>query len=355
MEWLSVREVHISGGIRALSYDRSCNFLYPGNMTGEKIAIEIQKYSSLFSDIRRLGLEVVGCDFFTGAPSEAPPEWRSKSSSSSGWLTWEQCRDWSFIANGAFRGGDSKLYDIATRISHQLRSCEWRVRQLSESYMDQLNAKLKSGNFKSDQRFLDGFTEICYLAAQTFLVDACTLRDYLIEFYWHVKPTSAANITSIGSLLKHWKKSPPLDSHGLKIQEISSEGGWLDLLGSYRNLIIHAAPLATAGATLYAVTGVVQLSSSGYLPFVKLPLPSDPGKLKDDRNSGKHFDDPELRRARFYNIIESAEAASALDSLSYANSCLEKLSIWAASLAELSPVEAEMPVIVPIAGSLKIT
>lgn len=355
MEWLSVREVHISGGIRVLSYDRSCNFLYPGDMAGEKTTIEIQKYSSLFSDIKRLGLEVVGCDFFTGSHLEAPPEWRSKPSSSLGWLTWEQGRDWSFIAHGAFRKGDSKLYDVATRISHQLRSCEWRVRQLSESYMDQLNSKLKSGDFKSDQRFLDGFTELCYLAAQTFLIDACTLRDYLIEFYWHVKPTGTANITSIGSLLKHWKKTPPLDPHGVKIQEISSKGNWLDILGSYRNLIIHAAPLATAGATLYAITGTVQLSNSEYLPFVKLPLPSDPAKLKDDRSSGKHFDDPSLRRARFHNIIESTEAVSALDSLTYANSCLEKLSIWAASLAELSPVEAEMPVIVPIAGSLKIT
>lgn len=355
MEWLSVREVHISGGIRVLSYDKSSNFLLPGDMTGEKKTIEIQRYNSLFADIKRLGLEIVGCDFFTGPHTEARPEWRIKPSSGSGWLTWEQGRDWSFIANGAFKKGDSKLYDIATRVSHQLRSCEWRVRQLSESYMDQLNSKLKSGDFKPDQRFLDRCTELCYLAAQTFLIDACTLRDYLIEFYWHVKPTDTKNITSIGPLLSHWKKAPPLDSHGVKIQEISSQGNWLDILGTYRNLIIHAAPLATAGATLYAITGTVQLSNSEYLPFVKLPLPSDPGKLKEDRSSGKHFDDPSLRQARFHNIIESAEAASALDSLTYAHSCLEKLSIWAASLAELSPVEAEIPVIVPIAGSLKIT
>ena len=354
MEWLSVREVHISGGIRVFSYDRSCNYLYPGDMTGEKTAIEIQKYSSLFSDIRSLGLEVVGCDFFTGSRSEARPEWRFKPSSGLGWLTWEQGRDWSFIANGAFRAGDSKLYDIATRISHQLRSCEWRVRQLSESYMDQLNGKLKSGDFKADQRFLDGYTELCYLAVQTFLVDACALRDYLVEFYWYVKSIGEVSITSIGSLLRYWRKTPPLDPHGVKIQEISSSGGWLDILGSYRNLIIHAAPLATAGATLYAVAGAVKLSNSEYLPFVKLPLPSDPERLKEERNSGRYFDDPALRRARFHNIIESAEALSAPDSLTYASSCLEKLSAWAASLAELSPVEVEIPVIIPIAGSFKI-
>ncbi|MGQ3319112.1 hypothetical protein ACT4MW_07200 [Pseudomonas brassicacearum subsp. neoaurantiaca] len=339
MEWLAAREVHISGGIRVLSYGGSCNFLYPGDMTGEKKAIQIQTYTSLFSDIRRLGLEVVGCDFFTGPHSHARPEWRIKSSLGSDWLTWDQGRDWSFIAHGAFKKGDSKLYDIATRISHQLRSCEWRVRQLSESYMDQLNAKLQSGDFKDGQRFLDGFTELCYLAAQTFLIDACTLRDYLIEFYWHVKPTGSAKITSIGSLCSHWKKTPPTDPHGLEIQKISSPGNWLDILGSYRNLIIHAAPLATAGATLYSIAGIVKLSNSESLPFVKLPLPSDPGKLKDDRNSGKHFDDPSLRRARFHNIIEKADAVSALDSLTYANSCLEKLSVWAASLAELSPVK----------------
>jgi hypothetical protein len=141
--------------------------------------------------------------------------------------------------------------------------------------------------------------------------------------------------------------------HGLEIQKISSPGNWLDTLGSYRNLIIHAAPLATAGATLYAITGIVNLSNSESLPFVKLPLPSDPGKLKNDRNSGKHFDDPSLRRARFNNIIERDDAISALDSLTYAHTCLGKLSIWAASLAELSPVKAEIPVIVPIPGSFK--
>ncbi len=80
MEWLAAREVHISGGIRVLSYGGSCNFLYPGDMTGEKKAIQIQTYTSLFSDIRRLGLEVVGCDFFTGPHSHARPEWRIKSS-----------------------------------------------------------------------------------------------------------------------------------------------------------------------------------------------------------------------------------------------------------------------------------
>ncbi|MFK0271813.1 hypothetical protein [Pseudomonas asiatica] len=354
MEWLAVREVHISGGIRVLSYDKSCNFLYPGDMTGERKAIEINTYTSLFSDIRNLGLEVVGCDFFTGSHAQARPEWRVKPSLGSGWLTWDQGRDWSFIAHGAFKKNDSQLYDIATRISHQLRSCEWRVRQLSEAYMDQLNSKLQSGDFKDGQRFLDGYTELCYLAAQTFLIDACTLRDYLIEFYWYVKPTGPANITSIGALCSHWKKNPPTDPHGVEIQKVSSAGNWLDTLGSYRNLIIHAAPLATAGATLYAITGIAKLSDGQSLPFVKLPLPSNPGKLKADRTSGKHFDDPSLHRARFHNIIEKADAVTALDSLSYAHSCMEKLSIWAASLAELSPVEAEMPVVVPVPGSFKI-
>lgn len=347
-----MREVHISGGVRVFSYNKSSNYLYPGDMGGEKTAIEVKAYGALFSKIKSLGLEIVGCDFFTH--SITLPEWRSKASTGSAWLTWEQGRDWSFIAQGAFKSGDSRLYDIAARISHQLRSCEWRVRQLSESYMDQLNDKLKSGDFKSCQRFRDGYTEQCYLAVQAFFIDACTLRDYLVEFYWYVISKGDTRITSIGSLVKSWRKIPPIDLHGISIQEISAKGGWLDVLGNYRNLIIHAAPLAMAGKTLYAVAGILSLSNSVSLPFVKLPLPSDPERLKEERISGRYFDDPLLNRARLHNMIERDEALLAPDSLDYASSCLEKLSAWAASLAELSPVAAEIPLMIPIEGSFEI-
>ena len=99
------------------------------------------------------------------------------------------------------------LWDTASRIGHQLRVCDWRLREISEAYSTQLLARLKRKDFKIGTRFEDGFTWLTYLSLQSFLVDACILRDYLSEFaaeyiYKPMIDLGNQRITAMGALKK---------------------------------------------------------------------------------------------------------------------------------------------------------
>src|SRR5438105_3706009 len=87
---------------------------------------------------------------------------------------------WRQIAHAAFKAKRGRLWDSASRIAHQLRVCGWRLRQVSEAYRDQLWAR-SDGKFAAGQHFQDQFTWLVYLAIQSFLLDACILRDYIAE------------------------------------------------------------------------------------------------------------------------------------------------------------------------------
>lgn len=352
MAWLPVlRELHLHGGARLFNgMDPKAN-LRPNTVSNRGMQITLKSFESLYSEVKKLGLSVIGCDFFhteESAKGLSPPEWRSKNlASAPSWLCADQGHEWSFIANGAFKQKNGLMYDMASRISHQLRTCEWRLRQLSEAYSDQLTGRIQSKPFKADQRFLDGYTPLCYLALQSFLVDACVLRDYISEFYSEVvirgSNSEFNKITTLSGLLKKWRNQPPTDSVGREINASAKSGEWLFELGAYRDLVVHVAPLANAGKTLFAVTKTLKLPQGELLPVVKLPLPSNPADLKNQRVTGRYFQDPELTFARFKNIME--DDASNRDALEYAHLCMQQLGALAASISKISPIRPEIPLI----------
>lgn len=363
MDWQPVlRELHLHGGGRLFNGVGPKATVRPDTVSGRGIQITLKSFGSLYSDTKKLGLNVIGCDFFTteeAAKGVSPPEWRSKNiAASPAWLCTDQGHEWSFIANAAFKQKNGLLYDIASRISHQLRACEWRLRQLSETYAEQLNGRLQAKPFKADHRFLDGYTSLCYLALQSFLVDACVLRDYLSEFYSEVmlrnSDSDAIKITTLSGLLKKWKSQPPTDAAGREVSASAKPGQWLFELGAYRDLVVHVAPLAHAGSTLFAVTRTLELTQGELLPAIKLPLPNNPTALTKERVSGRYFDDPELTFARFKNIIE--DVSSARDSLEYAHLCMLQLGALASSISKLSPIKPEIPLITrkDVIGDIKI-
>ncbi len=284
-----------------------------------------------------------------------PPEWRSINPTAyPPWLCTDQGHNWSFIANAAFIQKDGLFYDIASRISHQIRACEWRLRQLSEAYSDQLNGRLFSKSFKPNDRFLDGYTSLCYLALQSFLVDACTLRDYLSEFYSEAMirkdDPSAPKITALSGLLKFWRSQPPQDKAGVELRASSLPDNWLYELGAYRDLVVHVAPLANAAKTLLAFTKTIEFQGE-LLPAIQLPIPLRPAEVKNSRTTGRYFDDPNLNFARGLNFIEDIE--SARDSLEYAHVSMQQLGALCSSIASISPFAPEVPIVTPI--NLKIT
>lgn len=359
MDWPAVlRELHLYGGGRVLNGMDQKAELRPSAMSGKCASLNIRSFGSFYGDIKRLGLQIVGCDFFYTegqAKSFAPPEWRSiNPAASPPWLCTDQGNNWSFIANAAFLQKNGLFYDMASRISHQIRVCEWRLRQLSEAYSEQLNGRLLSKSFKPNDRFLDGYTSLCFLALQSFLVDACTLRDYLSEFYSEAKirkdDPSVPKISALSGLLKFWRSQPPQDKAGKELRASSRPDNWLYDLGAYRDLVVHVAPLANAGKTLLAFTRTIECQGE-LLPAIQLPIPLKPAEVKNSRTTGQYFDDPNLNFARGLNFIEDME--SSRDALEYAHISMQQLGALCSSIAEISPFAPEVPIITPI--NLKIT
>lgn len=359
MDWQPVlRELHLSGGGRVFNGMDQKTIISPLTNNKKEIIITLKRFSDLFKDVKILGLNIVGCDFFT-SPEEAkslhPPQWRTRCATNSTWLCTEQGHEWSFIANSAFKAKNGILCDIASRLSHQIRACEWRVRQLSECYADQLRSR-SNNVYDNGARFKNGYTSLCYLALQAFLVDACILRDYLAEFYWEAiqdkENCKPVKITTLGGLVKQWGSNPPTEAPGKEIAASAKKGQWLFELGAYRDLVVHTAPLAQAGKSLYAVSRYFNLPRGEVLPGVKLPLPNSPAELSAERATGRYFLGSELNFARFINAIEDIDDCQ--DALEYSHLCMQLLSAMSQSISKASPVKPEMPIIIPIAGSFKI-
>ncbi|MBS7558355.1 hypothetical protein KHO49_08255 [Pseudomonas sp. RC4D1] len=359
MEWQPVlRELHLYGGGRILNGMDQKADLRPSAMNGKSATLTIKSYGSFYADVKALGFQIVGCDFFhteEQAKSFVPPEWRSiNPAASPTWICTDQGHNWSFIANAAFLKKNGLFYDIASRISHQIRACEWRLRQLSEAYSDQLNGRLHSKSFKPNERFLDGHTSLCYLALQSFLVDSCTLRDYLSEFYSEAtirkNDPAAPKITALSGLLKIWRSQPPQDKAGKELKASSSPDNWLYELGAYRDLVVHVAPLANAAKTLLAFTRTIDFHGQ-QLPAIQLPIPLKPAQVTKNRTTGQYFEDPNVDFARGLNFIENMD--SSRDALEYAHISMQQLGALCNSISSISPFAPEVPIITPI--DLKIT
>ncbi|MGY2410921.1 hypothetical protein [Pseudomonas pergaminensis] len=359
MEWQPVlRELHLYGGARVFNGTDPKVNIQPSALSGKLASITINSYSSLYSDIKGLGLKAVGCDFFETEEEVkgfAPPLWRSINPAATPlWLCADQGQNWSFIANAAFMQKSGLFCDIASRISHQIRACEWRLRQLSEAYSNQLNGRLLSKSFVANDRFMDGNTSLCYLALQSFLVDACTLRDYLSEFYSEatirLHDSSAAKITSLSGLLKSWRTHLPQDKAGKELRASSLQDKWLYDLGAYRDLVVHVAPLANAEKTLLAFTKTIEFHGEN-IPAIQLPIPLKPAQVTKKRTTGEYFEDPNLNFARGLNYIQDMD--SSRDALEYAHITMQQLGAICSSIAATSPFAPEIPIITPI--DLKIT
>lgn len=321
--------------------------LEPAASNGQIACLFSPNYPQSYELLRKYGLQTLGVDFYLDvaqADGRRLPSWRSYHHiGSTSWPCAEQAETWSFIAHGAFQEKNGLLWDVASRIRHQLRVCDWRLRQISECYRDQLRATLGNGEFVEGRRFSNGFTWLGYLAIQSFLVDACVLRDYFAEYRALIllqagQHKFTSKVTRMGSLKKQYLNRANLTfSADQALADATEAGGWLRLLGSYRNLVVHFAPLASAGSSLYAICVALRFQGDMALPSIKLPIPPDPEKISESRASGTYWDDSELNYARFLNAL--ANPVEALDGLQYAHSVLGHLATLAIHLGVMSPVK----------------
>jgi hypothetical protein len=347
IEWRVGRIFHIPGGIRAQNWCTPKVDLQPDTLDGKIAQLTSKAFGGTFDELESIGLFVIGVDFYSHAfevEGRTPPQWRSHHSPVRGWPCNTAFTKWRQIAHASYKREKGHLWDLASRIAHQLRVCEWRVRQVSEAYKEQLHARCQS-EFKAGLRFRDGFTWLAYLSIQSFLIDACILRDYFSEFAaYFIYVTECgepkAKVTTLAGLKKRvLNGKDQSDALGVYLNEAIDERGWLKELGAYRDLVMHSAPLAQAEAKLFAVQDVFLLPQGRQLPCIVCPLPEVPQDISTARARGSAF-------ANFKDQFESFAKASrgespSKDGLRYVHSVLGRLCELSEIVSGQSPVEPE--------------
>lgn len=363
--WPAARIVHLIGGCRAINNPGPIVSFDPYTLEGKQGQFQISKYEAIFHSLESLGVSIIGVDFYSHVlevKGSMPPNWRSYHRiKSTSWPTEEVAQKWRNIGHAAFKQKKGKLWDIASRIGHQLRVCDWRLREISETYCNQLSAKVQMKDFKVGQKFEDGFTWLSYLSIQSFLVDACVLRDYLSEFmsefiYSDMVELDNLKITAMGTFKKKvLNKITEPDSFTQELKQETSNDGWITLLGNYRDLVVHSAPLAQAERKLFSICEELKIIGGGVLPIIRCPIPENPARILTSRSTGSHFEDFDNQINIF---IEAAKGdIPMLDGLDYANASLGNLAILSGKVAEKSPVAPQMMVFdnSNIIGEVKIT
>ena len=239
------------------------------------------------------------------------------------------------------------IWDLARRISHQSWLTNWRYRELSEAYRDHVVVGLKGGKGKTTGRFANEFTELVYSALQSFMIDACILRDNLAEFYWwHLRQggyvKSSKTVTTMGGLLNGQFKAAKVPDrvHSFILDGTTENTGWIWLLTEYRNLVVHVAPLTLADQVLFASWVETDVNGRSVVG-VKLPLPKNPLALSKSRNDGSLFEDPAGTRATFANVMK--DDANTLDCLQYATTVVSGLALLSWHTIFVSPIKPKMP------------
>lgn len=358
--WRAVREVHMLGGLSAFNGLNQQAILRPVTLLGQEVSVTIQQYAALFHALSGLGLRIVGVDFYTNERAlkgHYPPEWRPfhATTSSDAWLVEKATRNWSYIGHGAHRARNGYLWDLASKVSYQLRLLSWRMRQLSLAYRNQLDACVGRGDFRPGLRFEDEFTSMAYGEVQAFFIDACIVRDYLAEFVGeYCLPDVAKGAKTMGALAKRLEKLGGEPGLQEELKNATQEGGWLHELGSYRDLIVHSAPLAKASQMLLAATQTIPLTQGQLLPAISLPLPEQPGEIRAARASGSIFADFEAQVRRFIGPTGSMPTR---DALAYAHEVTGRLADLADKLSIRSPIPAQMTTLTEadLAGPIRFT
>jgi len=344
-----LRIFHFLGGCRATDTDDGKIELIQASLSGKGAKITPRSYKTAYQDLRSIKLPVIGVEFYTHdsqVKGHYPAEWRPYFyTPTHGWLCDNASLTWSQIGFSAFNKQNGVLWDIASRISNQLRICSLRIHQISNAYYTSLSAVIARGNYKYDEKFIDHLIWTSYAEIQTFLTDACILRDYLAEFVgnYMFKEININNIVirTMNSLNKHiLKKMASEDPLVVSLRSAISENGWLKILGDYRDLVIHSAPLISAKRKLFAVCGKITLDIQE-LPAIRLPIPAKPFEIQKSRASLKHFESFSEQFNEFAGGDESDSPA--LDGLDYCHNALGMLADLALTLAAYSPVTPEMP------------
>jgi len=360
------RDVHFLGGIHAINLPSSNKVkIYPSTTDDKTAIITIPTYQQLYVGLDQLGLnELVGTEFYTDISQidgSAPSEWRVHTAyKSKSWSHIEAIWHWSHISNQGYKLKNAFLWDIAKRISHQISTLNESFKVLSRRYRDQLMGRCIQEKIEIGSKFEDRFSKDIYNSFQHFLFDACTLRDYLSEFIFHFilsdeEKSGVKHMNMTSRIFKKYfkdKSQPTVFRKNFK--SACGKNGWLNILGSYRDLVTHACPMSMAGGYFWIRVESLKLNDGKLLPKIVAPIPLNPEEIKLERNTLESFERFDQKLKEFFG--KSNDEKQSVDILTYSKAVMGNFSSFIWELAEESPYKGIKHTITDdeIVGKIKI-
>jgi hypothetical protein len=346
---VSVWVIHVFGGVRAIYEESGAIKVHPDLLSGGTLEIPTASYREIVRNVKALNLSVVGIESLVHSwelNRVIPPNWRPfHELNSAPYVLFETGDKWSDIGHAAHKRRVGKLWDIAARISYQIKTCAWRLFEISEGYAQQLWSLKVRDKFEEGSRFDDLRTRTVYLAIQALLIDACVLRDYLAEFAaGYIYASAPSGVRTVSNLKKYLFSKPELaDPLSIELRHATDKNGWLSELGHYRDLVVHSAPLATAKERLWVLCSAHNLPNGAKLPALRFPLPNDPAAIRSARSRGDLFED---FAKLIHDFVDATRPdVTSKDALQYLHTVLGKLGEIAAKFSTFSPLPPEMPVL----------
>lgn len=343
--------LHLLGGARAVWGDQGKPMpaeVEPRLLSGGTLKFTGTSLPHVMHCCGSLGFQLIGAALFTHEQElkgRLPARWRPiHYMPNSTWLCYDEQQKWSEIAHAAQKNQIGRLWDCSARISYQIGTCIARLQEISDGYAVQLLSLGERKPFPDQSRVVNLWTQSIFRSIQAFFAEACILRDYLAEFtaeYVYRLPREP-RITTMAKLLPHLRQINSSDQLTVELKMATETAGWLALLGDYRNLVVHSAPLAMAKKHLWVWCQTHELPDGNKLPSIRIPLPHDPaGIMALRRKTG--YDKFSAIADQF--LGSTAVDSSMIDALRYSHEVLGKLAELSSALTPYSPAAPEIPVL----------
>jgi hypothetical protein len=225
------------------------------------------------------------------------------------------------------------VFEKSRHIAEQLRNCNWRIKELSDSYHRNLVASLKSKRFAKGKRMAGCFSELIFYSSHSAFSELSSLRDHLAMFVGRVLlGMPATKCDSWASLVRENKFQN--SAHPIVTQIKAST--WANTFGEYRNLIVHNAPLSQAHGRVM-VSHETMEGQMGSFPAVALRLPANPSEIRLRFRKGHTY-------KNYKEWVDTIADASkdGPDTLAYCHSAFGDFLRLAHAIASYSPIEPKM-------------
>lgn len=353
----SVKKIYLIGGASIYIYPNNTGaFFYNGNKL-KPFKFDIQSNNKLFIDLKNkfnielkhlIGIEIFQLD--EQLNNQMLPFWEICSEEGNPILK-DSIQDWNKLSYSSFKEKNGLLWDLSSKISSQLSNIKHSIHNLACLYSTKLDSKIELNDFEVNEAFENSYTYPIYYQFQHILMDCTILRDYLSEFiYLFILKGTEKNIDSMGRLLKFINdKNSDFEKYLFKI---TKKGGWLNQLGSYRDLVVHSAPLLSAKTRLFAESKEVKLNQNFSIPIIKCPIPNNPHDIRKVRNQ----DDFKIFENRLEHYMTDLNNPHTKDCLSYSKELFNNINSLCNEVIKFSPIEPKMLTITDkdIIGEIKV-